>query len=169
MKQRIQHSKGYSLIELLIYIALFAILSVVLIQSLVTSFRVYAASQSYRRVQAEGELSMERIVREIRSATTITTSTSTFDSSPGVLALVGTDSVGATRTVTFSVSNGQLQINDNGTSGALTSTKVSVGTLIFRKITTTYSTAVKVELTLTTTVGQTLTSSFYDTVILRGK
>lgn len=165
----LKRQSGYSLLELLIYVALFSALSVLLVKSLITSLNVYAAAQSYRRVQAEGELAMERIVREIRSATSITTASSTFDSSPGTLVLVGTDSAGASRTVTFSVVSNQLQINDNGTVGTLTSSTISISSLIFRRITTSYSSAVKVELTLATSVGRSVSASFYDTVILRGK
>lgn len=164
-----KRQSGYSLLELLIYVALFSALSVLLVKSLVTSLNVYAAAQSYRRVQAEGELAMERMTREVRSATSITTGSSTFDTSPGVLVLSGTDSSGATRTVTFLVSGGQLQINDNGTTGTLTSSSVSISSLIFRKITTAVGTAVKIELTLSTNVGRSVSASFYDTIILRGK
>lgn len=160
---------GYSLLELLVYIAIFSTLSILLIKSLVTSINVYAAAQSYRRVEAEGQLAMDRMVSEIRAATTITTAASTFNTNPGVLVLSGTDASGATTTVTFSVVNNQLQINDNGSVGTLTSTSVSVPSLIFRQITTTLGSAVKIELTLTTTVGRTLTTSLYDTAILRGK
>ena len=110
---------GYSLLELLVYVALFSALSVLLVKSLVTSLSVYAAAQSYRRVQSEGQLVMDQLVREVRNATSVTVAASTFGTSPGVLVLVGEDDFGAARTVTFSVVNNRLQINDNGTIGTL--------------------------------------------------
>jgi len=46
---------------------------------------------------------------------------------------------------------------------------VQVTSLVFRKITTTNSTAVKIEMTLRDTKDQTsLVENFYDTIILRG-
>ena len=117
-----------------------------------------------------GELALERMVREVRQATSITSGGSTFGSNPGALALSGNDSGGTAHTVSFGVSNGALQITDNGTTTNLTASDVTVSNLIFRQITTSAGTsAVKIECTLTTTKGTIMSSKFYSTVLLRGK
>jgi type II secretory pathway component PulJ len=159
---------GYSLMELVVYIALFAMLSIVMTRSLITVMRTYASAKTYRTLQTNGELVMERVAREIREATTITSAT--YDSSPGALALSGIDSTSAVHTASFSVSSGVIQINDNGTTTALSTSDVTVSSLIFRHMTTAGGGhAIKIELTLTTNRGNIASASFYDTIFLRGQ
>jgi type II secretory pathway component PulJ len=159
-------NQGYSLIELLVYITIFVFISIILINALVTIMRTHATSQAYRRLQHNGELVLERMTRETREASSVD-SGSVLDTNPGVLILSGTDSGGSARTVTFSVSDGAVQINDNGTSGNLTSDEVTVTSLIFRSVTTVAGTGVKVELQLSTANGYSASAPFYTTVMLR--
>lgn len=151
---------GYSLLELLIYIALFTIISVLLIRSLVVIMRTYASAQANRRLQNNGEVILERISREVRDAKSI--SSGTFSVSPGTLTLIGDDG-----TVSFAVVNGALEINDGGTVGALSTSAVAITTLIFRKIETPNGEGVKTELMLTTTNSTLKSTSFYSTTLLR--
>lgn len=162
--RRLQH--GYSLIELVIYIALFTLISVVLVKSLVTVMGTYATAQGYRRLQSNGEFIMERITREVRDASDITAS-SVFDVHPGTLSLTGTDEEGDPTAVSFSVSGGVVQINDNGTVGNLSTSEVVVNSLIFKEVNTSIGEGVKVELSLTTANGYIVSAPFYTTVILR--
>lgn len=155
-------TSGYSLIELLVYIAIFVFISILLINGLLSVMRTHTTSQAYRRLQHNGELVLERITREVREASNIDTG-SVFDTSPGTLALSGTDSTGMARTVTFTLSDGIVQINDNGISGNLTSSEVTVTSLLFRSA----GTGVKVELQMTTASGYITTATFYTTVMLR--
>jgi hypothetical protein len=107
---------------------------------------------------------------EIRLANNIRTGTSTLGSSPGVLDLDSVDSGGTAQTVKFDVSSGDLNLSYNGTlQASILAPNIDVTSLIFRKITTTNSTAVKVEITLQDTRDRTgLTEKFSDTIILRG-
>ncbi len=155
-----QKNKGYSLLELLIYIALFAVISIVLVRSLIVVMRTYASAQANRRLQNNGELIMERITREVRDAESI--SSGTFGTNPGVLALSGEDG-----NTTFSVVSDAVQVNDDGTIGALSTNKVSVTSLVFRRITTPVGEGVKIELTLTTANAVIKSASFYSTALLR--
>jgi Tfp pilus assembly protein PilW len=161
-----QTQQGYSLIELVIYIALFTMISIILVRSLLEVMSTYATAQGYRRLQNNGELIMERITREVRDASDITAS-SILGTNPGTLALTGTDSDENDTAVTFSVSNNAVQINDNGDVGNLSTSEVAVTSLIFRSITTAVGEGVKVELTLTTTNGYIVSSSFYSTIMIR--
>jgi len=163
MMKKFQSQKGYSLIELVVYIAIFAMLSVVLTRSLVTIIRTYASAQSYRTLQTNGELVMERLSRELRDATTI--SSATYDSSPGAIALSGTDAGGAVHTATFDVSGGAIRLDGNN----LTTTDVTVTSFILRRMTTAVGSLIKIELTLTTNRGNVATTSFYSSFTLRGR
>jgi Tfp pilus assembly protein PilW len=154
--------RGYSLLELVIYLALFTLLSIVLIKSLVTVMRTYATAQSYRALQNNGELVLERITREVREADSF--SGGTYGINPGTLGLSANGQI-----TTFSVVNGAVQINDNGTTGILTTSEVTVTSLIFKQITTTTTKGVKVELTLTTASGYSNSISLYTTIMMRGQ
>lgn len=164
---RNQTQQGYSLIELVIYIALFALISVVIMNALITVMRTYASAQGYRRLQTNGELIMERVVREVRDASALSGG-SVYTSNPGTLSLSGTDGSGAAHTAVFSVSNGALVLNDNGTSANLSTSEVAISNFIVRRITTAGGEGIKIELTLTTTNGHIVSASFYGTAMLRG-
>lgn len=152
-------TKGYSLLELLIYIALFTLISVVLIRSLVIMMRTYASSQANRRLQNNGDVIMERISREARDADSLS---GTFSTNPGTLTLTGNGA-----TVSFAVVNGAIQVDDGGTVGVLSTDAVAVTNLVFRKIQTPHGEGIKTELTLTTTNSTIKSASFYSSVLLR--
>lgn len=159
---------GYSIFELIIYIALFIVISLVLVRSLLTVMKTYAAAQSYRALQNNGELAMERITRELREGTSV--SASSCATTPGTLSISGTDSSGAAHTEAFSVSSGVLQLATNGGSAsALTTSEVTVSSLTFCSLTTSVGTGIKTMLTLTTTRGVISSATFYSTILLRGQ
>ena len=161
-------SGGYSLIELVIYLAIFIGISVVIIHSLVSIMRTYATAESYRRLQNNGELAMERIVREVRQANSITAGASTFDTSPGTLSIASTDEDSVNHIIVFDVADGALRMTDNADSGNLTSSEVVVSSLLFRNISTAGGGGVKIELVLSTANGHSASAPFYSTVMLRG-
>lgn len=161
------YSKGYSLVELVIYIALFVVLSMAVMQSLFSIMKTYANAQSYRTVQQNGELVMERITRELRQADSLSISESVFGTSPGVVTFSGQDLAGVPYTGTIMVSDGKAQIVLGGVTSDLTNNGVVVSSLIFSRIQSVPDEAVKIILTLTTTKAPFVTSSFYTTVILR--
>jgi len=157
--------KGYSLLELVIYIALFTLFSIVIIRSLVTVTQTYATAAAYRRLQNNGELIMERITREARNASSI--SNGTYGTNPGAVTFVGTDTDDVSHTVSFAVVNGAIQVTDNGVSSNISTTEVSPTSFIVRHITTADGEGVKVELQLTTANGYIVSAPFYSTIMLR--
>lgn len=164
--KRVNYSKGYSIVELLVYITLFIVISVAVVQSLIFMMKTYANARSFRTLQQNGELVMERLTREIRQSGSVSAASSVFGSSPGTLTISGTDSLGVAYTDVFSVSNGAVQLSVNGIVSTLSSSEVTVSNLTFWNITT-GTEAVKVQLALTTTNAPIVTKYFYTTVILR--
>ncbi len=165
---------GFTLVETLIYMALFAMLSGLLISSLVAMLRSYTEMRAQNDILSSARVAMERMTREIREADSVDTTSSTLGSSPGILKLNTTTSGGSAKTVQFSKNgtSGVIEILDSsdGTARSLTGTKVSVTSLIFRNITTTAGSAVRIEMTLQELRGGSSGRSFdfYDTVALRG-
>jgi len=165
----LNRERGYSPLEWIMYIALFAAISVFLINAILIMTRGYAQTRVNRELMESAQVSMERVTREIRTAESLDTGVSVFGSTPGTLRLNTTTSAGAAKTVQFALSSGGVVFTDNGTlSGNLTGEKVSVTSLIFRNITTSSGAAVRVEMTLQSLRPGAKTISVYDTVALRG-
>lgn len=161
--------KGFSLVEMLFYIALLSLALLAVTETLILVTRSYGNLRSVQRIEQEAGVSLERMVREIRDAQSVNGASSVFDSHPGKLLLNTTNASGATRTVEFFLDNGKLSLKENGVVlGALTSAKTGVTNLIFRTITTARSQAVKIEMTLQSGNGSALrTEHFYATAVLR--
>ncbi len=156
-------NKGFSLIEILIYIAIFAFLSVVVINSLIVMVNSFAETA----VQAnflQASTTLERMSREIRQAKSIA-SISSSD-----LILNSTDSSDIAKTVEFKLLNQNLQLLENGVlTGNLNAPNIQVTSLTFTEITTTNGKAIKIVMSVTDTKDRySRTENFYDTVELRG-
>ena len=164
-KHNIQRNKrAYTLVELVIYLALFTILSLVLSNITISGYKAYKTVRVNRDITEQSSLAMEYITRTIRSASDASSS-STFDTSPGVLILSNSSS-----TTTFNLSSGVLRISETtagGTTvGNITGGNISVSYLMFEKIVTAKSQAIKTILTLTqSATGK--SETFYMTTILR--
>ncbi|MEI8130384.1 MAG: hypothetical protein WCG55_02670 [bacterium] len=150
---------------------LFVTLSTVLISCLIGMTKSYRVMRSTNDLIDSAHVSMERMTREIRGATSIDLTTSVFGTDPGVLKLNTTDSLGVSKTVEFDMTGGALEMVDSsyGTPTDLTGESVAVTSLIFRKITPAHGSAVKVEMTLHSLRSPIDRSiSLTDTVELRG-
>lgn len=167
--KRNNRQKGYSLVEAVIYTALVAAISILLVGCLFMMHRAFKETQSQRDLLDSAHTAMERMTREIRTASDINAG-STLGTAPGVLLLDTTDSGGTAKTVQFSLSGTTLRLTDNGVYyGDLTTGKVSVNSLIFREIPTANGTAVRIEMTLESLRSPSdKTVTLYNTVALRG-
>lgn len=166
MKKIFENNKrngGYAILELLFYIALFSVLSFVIINAMI------AMSKSFKETVVQVELMqsvniLERISREIRGAYGINTI------SVNNLVLNTKDEADVDKTVQFLVSGSNLQLLENGVLiGNLNTPKLQVTSLSFSEIITTQGKAIKVFLTVRSvndTTGR--TENFYNTVVLRG-
>ena len=101
------NNSGYSLIEMLFYISLFAMLTMVIVNSMMTMTKSFKEVSIQREITQGGEI-MERISREIRGAKQI----NTIADVNGDLKLNTTDDVGNAKTIEFLLANNNLQIID---------------------------------------------------------
>jgi Tfp pilus assembly protein PilW len=159
--------KGFSILEMMLYIVILSFMLAIIINILVVMNKSVRQLHALKSVETSGTFAMERIVRESRNASSIITASSTLDASPGVLVL--SDGSTSPRVVQFSLQNGQLRMKENGIDlGALTQGDASVTSLVFTKITTTHSTAVKAQMTIESGTSTFYRSGkFYSTVIFR--
>jgi type II secretory pathway pseudopilin PulG len=159
----LQKKSGYSVLELIFYMAIFAVLSVALINSLLTMTRSFRETSTYGELVQSGSI-MERIAREVRSATSINTI------SGSDLKLNTLDSAGSAKTVEFLLAGSNIELlENNALTGNLNSTTISITALSFTRITTAEGEAVKILLTLRSNNDPAAhVYDFYDTVVLRG-
>lgn len=163
------HTKGFSLIEMLVYLGVLTIIFVVVINTLLSFSGSYRALSVQRIVEHSAVGALERMTRDIRNATSIDTANSTFGTSPGVLTIITTQNSVST-TTKFYVQSGTLKVDVNGTYvGPLTLSNVTVTSLIFTNLTSAHSSAVKIDLTLFGRLGTTTKSlPYHSTVIIKG-
>jgi len=161
---------GYSLVEIMVYLAIFTALSVLVINSFIVILSSFNITNMNRKLLESGVVSMERISREIRQAKNIDIANSSLGSSPGILQLNSTDGSGNSMIIKFIDENGNLYLYKNNTlQGNLLGQNVTITSLIFNRISTTQGEAVKIKVTLQYSGGhKTKSENFYNTVILRG-
>lgn len=163
--------RGFTLVEMIIYIAFFAILSVLTVNATIMIMRSFYTLRLNQSVNQSATVALERLSREIRNAYDIDTANSTLGSNPGRLMLRTKDAVGANTTMEFYVDGAnQLRLKEGGIDkGSLVTKTVTLTDLVFRSITTLNSKAVKVEMTLHDSRATTTQAvKFYDTIVLRG-
>lgn len=163
--------KGFSLIEVIIYTAILAIIFILVVNSLSIVIKAFNQGRLAIKINNSTETAMERMIREIRFANDIDAS-SVLDSHPGHLVLntfeLGTENP---TTAEFYIDSGKLMIKEGAASAIqLTSSDLTVTNLVFRQITaSSTSEAVKIEMTIQGASGNyQKTEDFYNTVILRG-
>jgi len=163
-------SKGFTLIEMFFYIAILIMLSLAVVQALIPLGRSFRTLSSNGSVNATAQTALERMVREIRSATSVDLGNSTLASSPGVLQLNTLDSGGNATTVQFYVSGTSIRLKEAGVDvGPLSPPSARITSLIFRRITTSNSQAIKIEMTVESGSGSAyITKNFYVTAVMRG-
>lgn len=163
----LKNNKGFTLAEILVYIAIFTVISVAVINSYVVILSSFSSTRTARDLLESGNTAMERISREIRQAKSIDVTNSVGT----VFQMNSTDSSNNPEVVKFYVLSGALNLYYNNVlDGNLLGQNISITSLVFRRITTTQGEAVKIEMTLQDLKSKTLRSeNFYDTVILRGE
>lgn len=164
-------TRGFTLVEMIIYIALFALISILAVDATIMVMRSFYALRITQNISQSATTALERMSREIRNSYDIDTTNSTFGTSPGRLTLKTKDDFGALTTVEFYVDAGnQVNMKVGGVDkGKLMAKTVTLTNLVFRSITTANSKVVKVEMTLQDSRSTLVkTVKYYDTIVLRG-
>ncbi len=165
--------RGVSIVETLVYIALFTMLLIGIVQGLYTLTASYKNVRVYRSIELAAISAMDRMTRDIRSATSINTSQTSYNVSQGALSLSTYDSSGNPLTVRYylATTTARIMLEENGVSlGPITPNDVAVDSLIFKSYSTTTSSAIKIEIIISnsTSTPVDFSQNFYGTAILRG-
>lgn len=170
MKTRPSNKNGFSMMEMIIYIAILVLILVVVVNILFSIISSQKKFKTARSVENSAAYTLERINREVRDAVSIDTAGSVFGTNPGTLKLNTVDANGNPRTVEFFVSSGAVRIKENSVDlGGLTQADGRVTNLVFTRITNTHSDSVRTELRVESgTSTNYRVENFYATTILRG-
>ena len=163
--------RGFTLVEMIIYIAFFALLSSLAVNATLVVMRSFYSLRLTQSINESATTALERMSREIRNAYDYDITQSIFNANPGQLTLKTKDASGANTTIKFYLNPGnQLILNQGGVDqGSLVTKDVTLTKLIFRPLTTINSKSIKIEATFQDTRDLTTqTVNFYDTILLRG-
>ena len=161
---------GYTMVELLVYISVLAFMMLIIVSSLLGISKIYRQVRIVELLHSNANTAMETIAREVRTAISVDTAASTLDSANGVLKLNSRNISGNTKTVTFSLSSGRIQMSENAVSlGPITSANATIGEMYFEHIDNTVSEAIKYYVTVSVGSGDyARTETFYDTIVMKG-
>ena len=166
----IKSHKGFSLIEMMVYITILVFMLLIIIDVVVSVAKAERIVVAVRNVEGSAISTLERMGREVRASDSIDVANSAFGVDLGVLTLNATDANGTARTVKFSLSGGRVHLMENGVDGgALSLSSTTVTSLILTRF---YSSSlvegVRVQMTLTSGTSTAYrTETFYSSVTLR--
>lgn len=156
--------RGYAILELLFYITFFSILSLVVINAMITMARSFKENSLQAELIQSGTI-MERMSREIRAAYGVDETSTNTD-----LKLNTNSGTNTKIEFKFISDEPDVQLWENDIfTGNLNTPNINITALAFSQITTAKGKAVKIILTVRS-VNDVLgrTQDFYDTVVLRG-
>ena len=158
------------MVELTVYIGLFALISVVLVNSLMSAIRISNELRAQRDINDTAVAVMERITRDLRGGNQIDLVNSSFGVNPGRLTFQTVSASGTAMTVEYYVASSTLYVKENGVSkGSLLSARTKIDGIVFYYVSNGATIGVKTELHLESTRGAISDiDHFYNTTILRG-
>lgn len=129
-----KNKKGFSLIEVIIYVAIIGGLLVTLTNFILAISGSRNKSYAQQEVNANTRLALNILNHKIKTSNGINIASSTFGSSPGVLSLSMSSST--LNPTVFALSNGRLTITEGATSSQfITSQRVNISSIIFTNLT----------------------------------
>lgn len=172
MKHKFYRSiqKGFTILELVVYIALLSMVLIALLQSMSMTMRAFSNLRISRDINDSAIKAMERMTRDIKNASSVNMTESTFGAEPSRLTINTYDTSGNPLLVEYFATSSSLHVREDGVDmGALLSAKTELEALVFYYVSTGTSEGVKIELHLRSTRGGTTDNDhFYNTVMLRG-
>jgi len=148
------NKNGFTLIELIIYAAVFAIMAIILTLFVFNLIGVQAKIKISKEVSENSQRAMEIMLQEIRNAQGVYTTTSAFKSHPGQLSLITTRDTPTGEQTTYIDfyldNNNRLCLKREGAEGkAMVSENIKINNLVFNYLTTNSAKSIRIELSAT--------------------
>lgn len=160
--------KGFSLVEMVIYIAILVMMLAIIIQVLLSIMGSNRIVRAVRNIETSAVTALSRMGREVRRAESIDLVSSTLGTHPGVLSLDG-ESDGVAYSVDFYLADGRLRLKENEVDvGALTQASSTVTNLVFSRFSATDTEGVKIQMTIESGTSTAYRiETFYSSILLR--
>lgn len=169
LKNPVKRNKGVTLVEIVIYFALLAVVTAVVIDSLFSLFKSYAAIKVGQDMETTAIQVLDRMTRDIHDADSVLVAQSSFGIPTSYVTL--SMNPAGTETVRYIASSSQIAVDKNGVYlGNLSLSTITVDNFNIRYINGTSTQALKIELGLMGQVrnaSTTIYKDFYTTVQLR--
>ncbi len=139
INKKLFQKTGFTLIELIIYIAVFVIVITLITVFVFNFIRVQAKIKASKEVTEGSQRALEVITRQIKRAQGIYLPTSSFDSHPGQISVETQENKPSEEDITYSDfyldENNRLCLKQEGAAGIpLTSEKIKINNLIFNRL-----------------------------------
>ncbi len=162
-----QKQKGFSIMEIIIYLALLIIVSVLIIQSIISLFKNYNIVKTNQDLESTAINILDKINRDVKNTQDISIDKSVFLNPHGTLFLVNSSS----STIKFVLENENLSYytNDNFVAN-LSNKNIIVNNFKLYLIQSTTTKAIRVDLGLnakTSTHDEIVNKNFHTTIQLR--
>lgn len=171
-KLKICHKSGFTLAETVVYIAVFVVFSALIIDFSLSLLNSWGHGKSTRAVARNGTIIANRIAQEIRLSSSVSTTTSTFDSSNGRLEMQSFLTATSTtpEEVAIYLSGTELFIQKGVNPAVSLSGEAKVTSLVFNYFSSSTTEATRVALTVETGAGKyTKSRNFQTFAVLRGQ
>lgn len=159
--------RGFSLVELLVYLASMALVLTALAYVLSHTYTVYTGMVSAARADRAAGTLGQVLATELRSGVAIDQSESVFNSAQGQLAISAKEGTEDTEKV-FRVEDNRVIFTADGDDTFMTPEDMQVSKLLFNQLSTSISYGVRYEIDITYSVrGQLVTKTYPGLVMLR--
>ncbi len=157
--------RGFSLVEILVYIALFVLLASAAVASLLSFTDSFKSYRAEKLLTEQVRSAYERMVADIRNATAVDQAGSTFDVSPSTMVL---QYPGIERA--YTLTGGAITVSENGGAAtAVTGPAVVVTNFTVQQYDMVATNLLRISITASSTVGDTTVSeTYYTSSVLRG-
>lgn len=165
---KINKNLGYSLVEVIIYVSILAVIYFLIVDTLLSFNTSYKNIVALRVVDSSAVNFLERATRDIKGANTVDIANSTFGGNSGVLTIVSSYS-GVSTTTKFYLDSGVIKMDINGTYyGPLTLSSAAVSSLTFTKIDSDISNLIKIDVVISGNSGNvSKTKNYHTTSIMK--
>ncbi|MEK7150814.1 MAG: prepilin-type N-terminal cleavage/methylation domain-containing protein [Patescibacteria group bacterium] len=131
-----KNAKGFTLVELIIYIGILSVMVVGLVSFALSMTSARTKTYTNQNVQANARMTLDIIMQKIRTAQSVNIGVSVFGIDPGVLSLQMADPLKNPTIINLSANDGRLQITEGvGVPIYLTDNETEVSNLLFTNLT----------------------------------
>ena len=150
MNRQKKYKNGFTLIELIIYVAIISIIATAFITFSISIIDSKGKTDVIQEVNANVRSALDIVTRHVRSASGLNVASSTFDTDPGILTINTNSSSTDPTVIELNQDDGTLQLTQGASSPvSVTSNVIKVTNLMFTNLTASSSREnIRIQMTL---------------------